>query len=281
MSALNQSLFVAFYTSIFDKTIFANNGGVFSGNINTDGHVGRPSAQVVARNYLRPDLHSIVSLENHYAGKEQSIVGYSLLDNGNWNENWSIFSSFVNADNTATNFNAVFGVHMVGVNGGVGHDNIPFMMWDNNSIYANAGSIDIAKEWTLPPADAFVIGGDYGLVLGAQFAAGTFVKTSGFSFENRIGNGWGRFANNSSNIGVEVGYSGGGSTGFLYAYDRANSVFKPIALGAGTSGKVRIEGQAEYSAAPVYANSLPSNTIYKDTAANITARGDLFLAIKA
>lgn len=208
------------------STLWANAGGVFKGNVNTDGNIGRPSAQMVATNYGRPDLHGLISIENNYADKESALTFYAKVSDDTWRQTFSLFQSFVDYDNTVGAYHTVSGVHTPGP----GTDVLNIMWWDNNSSYANAGPITILKEHTLPPDNSFVFGGEK-VLMADGFAAGTKTSIVGFSFENRMGNGWARFGPESgNNLGIEIGYNTGASTAFVSSYDRTASIFKVLTL---------------------------------------------------
>lgn len=208
------------------STLWGNEGGVFKGNIHvSDISIGRPSAQIVATNYGRPDLHGLISVENNYADKESAITFYGRLSDNSWRQTSSFFQSFVDYDNTVGAYHTVSGMHTPGV----GTDVLNIMWWDNNSTYANAGAIDIAKEHTLPPDNTWVFGGE-AVVMADDYASGSITRVDNFTFENRIDRGWARFAHQTTNIGLEVGWNESALTSFVTSYDRTNSIFKDLTL---------------------------------------------------
>jgi hypothetical protein len=172
----------------------------------------RPDAQLEISN-SRTGGHALLSFENVISGEESAITFQAELSNGSIVQVGADFIRFVNDDNTYTTYHNIWGVHLVGHS----TDNIPIMLFDNNSVVISAGATS-GKPWTtLPPDDT--------LVVGKALQLNGWTKMCPVSTLNTLP---------TTGKGLELAYRTDGTNdcGSITSYDRDGNVFKPLQLAA-------------------------------------------------
>lgn len=214
-----------------DSAAAFRHGMVISGKI---GSGFRPDGQLQILNDPTDPGHTIISLIQQIAGEEAAIESVGVLDNGQAQQQSAMFWRWLNGNNAAGSYEALFAIHLTAF----GKDNTPLEMWARNSVRVCRGPTDLETWQDPPPENWFEVYTEAhvgtGVAIGPSMIStatplfagfpGSGATTMRLVVENRafVGNIVGGFIDDGLFMGAAA------SGGFIQGYDGAAAA--PLSL---------------------------------------------------
>lgn len=260
-------------------------GGLFVGTLSTatlNGNtVGRQDAQLEIQN--KTSGHTLFSLVNNLPTTEEAAISWeSYFSNAAATQQAATFVRWVNGANDSVTGVSVHGTHVVG---GGGADNTAMMLFSDNSAVVCAGatsgipwnSSHLAGWFDAKGTGSLLRNKCYVLAAGQSHnpvdaGAQTLDVTGSF----RVGVVDGSF---NSAQGVEAGYSGGNSAGYVQGFNRSGAAFIPLLISGSTltllAGATPAAAISIASTQALQFNHYGAGTLTSDASGNVTVTSDL------
>lgn len=185
----------------------------------------RPEGQLYLANQVSSPGHTIATLDNLIATEEAALEFVGRLSNGAIQQMCAQFVRWVNSNNNPANFNVVWAIHGVG---GPGQDNTSLEVWfGSNSVRVCRGDTS-NMSWNFPiPNNMFEVYTSQrigsSLMIGPNHG---YANSIGFGLEVEGFAAIGTASGGGMSNMIQLGYSVGGSTGFIQVIDGFGTMLK-------------------------------------------------------